>query len=78
VARVPARKSGRVDSRYRNIFVVGVKQVHRFSEGETKIESFLSDCFHVSDFFNEFPIVLIPVIFEENEDEKLMLDIDLF
>ena len=37
---VPARKSGRVDSRYRNIFIVGIKQVYRFSEGEPKIESF--------------------------------------
>jgi hypothetical protein len=40
VAAVPTRKSRRVDSSYRNIFVVGVEQVHRFSEGEPKIESF--------------------------------------
>jgi hypothetical protein len=40
VAAVPARKSGRVDSRYRNIFFVGVKQVHRFSEREPKRENF--------------------------------------
>jgi hypothetical protein len=38
---------------------------------------FLLDCFHVSNIFNEFPIVLVPVIFEENEDEKLMLGVDL-
>jgi len=36
------------------------------------------DLFHVSDIFNKFPIVLIPIIFEKNEDEKLMLGIDLF
>ena len=40
MAAVPARKSGRVDSRYWNIFVVRVEEVHRFSEGEPKIESF--------------------------------------
>jgi hypothetical protein len=40
VAAVPARKSGRVDSRYRNILIVGVEQVYRFSEGDPKVESF--------------------------------------
>ena len=84
MAAVPARKSGRVDSRYWNIFVVGVKQVHRFSEGEPKIESFyptdkfLERCemryygdikdrlnsLHISDIFDEFPVVLVTKIFE--------------
>ena len=84
VAAVPARKSGRVDSRYRNIFVVGVEQVYRFSEGEPKVESFyptdkfLERCemgyygeikdhlnsLHISDIFDEFPVVLVTKIFE--------------
>ena len=84
MAAVPARKSRRVDSRYRNILVVGVEQVHRFSEGEPKIESFyptdkfLERCemgyygeikgllysLHISDIFNEFPVVLVTKIFE--------------
>ena len=40
VAALPARKSGRIDSRYRNIFIGRVEQVHCPSEGEPKIESF--------------------------------------
>jgi hypothetical protein len=40
VAAVPARKSGRIDSCYWNIIVVGVEQVHCFSESELKIETF--------------------------------------
>ena len=32
---------------------------------------------HISDFFDEFPVVLVTEIFEENQDEKLMLGIDL-
>ncbi len=84
MAAVPARKSGRVDSRYRNIFVVSVEQVYRFSEGEPKIESFyptdkfLERCemgyyaeikdhlnsLHISDIFDEFPVVLVTKIFE--------------
>ena len=32
---------------------------------------------HVSDIFDELPIVLISVIFEKNEDEKLMLGVEL-
>jgi hypothetical protein len=33
--------------------------------------------FHIPDVFNEITVVLVPVIFEENEDEKLMLVVDL-
>lgn len=40
MAAVPAGESGRIDSRYRNIFLGSVEQVNRFSEGEPKIESF--------------------------------------
>lgn len=34
--------------------------------------------FHVSDIFDEFTVVLVPVVFEENEDQMLMLGVDLF
>ena len=84
MAAVPARKSGRVDSRNRNIFIVGVEQVYRFSEGEPKVESFyptdkfleccemgyygeikdLLNSLHISDIFDEFPVVLVTKIFE--------------
>jgi len=84
MAAVPARKSRRVDSRYRNFLVVRVEHVYRFSEGEPKIESFyptdkflercemgyyresknLLNSFHISDIFDEFPVVLITKIFE--------------
>jgi hypothetical protein len=84
VAAVPARKSRRVDGRYRNILVFGVEQVHRFSEGDPKIESFyptdkflercemgyygeskdLLNSLHISDIFDEFPVVLVTKIFE--------------
>lgn len=37
---VPTRKSGRIDSSYRNIFIRRVEQVHGLSEGEPKIEGF--------------------------------------
>ena len=33
--------------------------------------------FHISDIFDEFPVVLVTEIFEQNQDEKLMLGIDL-
>jgi hypothetical protein len=32
---------------------------------------------HVSDIFNEFPVVLVSEIFEQNQDEKLVLGVDL-
>ena len=32
---------------------------------------------HISDIFDEFAVMLVPVIFEKNEDEKLMLGVDL-
>ena len=31
------------------------------------------DSFHVSNIFDEFPVVLVPVILEENKDKQLML-----
>jgi hypothetical protein len=37
---VRARKSGRIDSGHRNIFIGSVEQVHRLSESEPKIERF--------------------------------------
>jgi len=40
MAAVPARKSGRIDSCYGNIFIRRVEQVHGLSEGNPKIESF--------------------------------------
>ena len=33
---------------------------------------------HVLDIFNEIPVVLVPVIFEEYQDEKLVLSVDFF
>jgi hypothetical protein len=39
---------------------------------------FLLDRFHVLNVFNEVPIVLVPVVLEENQSEKLILGIDLF
>lgn len=41
MAAVPAGESGRIDSRYRNIFLGSVEQVHRFSEVEPEIEFFI-------------------------------------
>lgn len=38
---------------------------------------FRLDRLHVADIFNEFSIVLVPVIFEKNQDEKLILSVDL-
>jgi hypothetical protein len=32
---------------------------------------------HISDIFDKFPVVLVPVILEENKCEKLMLRVDL-
>ncbi len=34
---------------------------------------YLLNSFHVSDIFNKFPVVLVPVILEEDKDKKLML-----
>ena len=39
MAAISARKSGRIDSCYGNIFIRGVEQVHGLSEGDPKIES---------------------------------------
>ena len=39
---------------------------------------FLLDRLHVSDIFDEIPIVLVPEVFEENKNEKLILGVDLF
>jgi hypothetical protein len=39
---------------------------------------FSLDLFHIPDTFNEITVVLVLVIFEENENEKLMLVVDLF
>ena len=44
-------------------------------EGEIQ---FLLDRFHVPNVFYEFPVMLVPVVFEENQDEKLILSVDLF
>jgi hypothetical protein len=38
MATVPACKTGRIDSGDGNIFIRRVKQVHRFPEGQPKIE----------------------------------------
>jgi len=38
----------------------------------------LLNILHISDILDEFPVVLVPVIFEENKREKLMLSVDLF
>ena len=40
MAAVSARKSGRIDSCYGDIFIRRVEQVHGLSEGDPKIESF--------------------------------------
>jgi len=42
-----------------------------------KIQNLL-DRFHVFNIFNEVPVVLVPVVFEENQDKKLILGVDLF
>jgi len=39
---------------------------------------FLLDWFHISNIFNEIPVVLVPVVFEEYQDQKLILGVDLF
>ena len=44
---------------------------------EGKIQ-FLLDRFHIFNVFNEIPVVLVSIIFEENQDEKLVLGVDLF
>ena len=40
-----------------------------------KIKDF-PDIVHIPDIIDEFPIVLVPVIFEENKRKKLMLGVD--
>jgi hypothetical protein len=37
----------------------------------------LLNALHISDVFNEFPIVLVTEILEQNQDEQLGLGIDL-
>lgn len=97
MAAVPARKSGRINSSYRNYITCRVEQVHRFSESYPKIESFyptekflerrkmgyyweikdLLNAFHISDVFNEFPVMLVTEIFEQNQNEQLVLGVNL-
>ena len=48
VAAVPTGESGRIDSRYWNIFLGSVEQVHGLSEGQPKIE-----CFYPTEKFLE-------------------------
>jgi hypothetical protein len=38
----------------------------------------LLDLVHISDIFDEFPIVLVTEIFEQNQDKKLVLGVNLF
>jgi hypothetical protein len=38
---------------------------------------FLLDLSHISDIFDKLTVMLVPIIFEENKDEKLMLGVDL-
>jgi len=42
-----------------------------------KVQFFL-DWFHVSNIFNKIPVVLVPVVLEEYQDQKLILGVDLF
>ena len=37
----------------------------------------LLNSLHISDVFDEFPIVLVTEIFEQNQDKQLVLGIDL-
>ena len=39
---------------------------------------YLLNSLHVTNIFNELPVVLVPVILEQNENQKLMLGVDLF
>jgi len=39
---------------------------------EREIKELLNSL-HIANIFDELPIMLVPVIFEENKDEKLML-----
>jgi hypothetical protein len=48
MAAVPARKSRRINSRYRNIVISSIEQVHGLSEGEPKIK-----CFYPTEKFLE-------------------------
>ena len=92
MAAISARKSRRIYSGYGNIFIGGVEQVHGLSEGDPKIKRFypersemgyyweiqnLLNTHHISDIFDEFPVVLVTEILEQNQDEQLMLGIDL-
>jgi len=38
---------------------------------------YLLNFFHITNIFDEFPVVLVTEIFEEDKDEKLMLGISL-
>jgi hypothetical protein len=65
-----------------------VAEVHRFYPAEEFLKrsevrydgkiQFLLDRFHVFNVFNEITVVLVPVVFEENQDKKLVLREDLF
>jgi hypothetical protein len=33
--------------------------------------------FHIPDIFNELPVMLVPIVFEKDKDEKLVLGVDL-
>lgn len=88
MAAISARKSGRINSGYGNIFIRRVEQVHSLSEGDPKVESFypaekflerremgyygqiqnLLNPLHISDIFDEFPVVLVPEILEQNQN----------
>lgn len=48
MAAVSARKSGRINSGYVNIFIRRIEQVHGLSEGDPKIE-----CFYPAEKFLE-------------------------
>jgi len=37
----------------------------------------LLNSIHISNIFDKFPIVLVTVILEENQDEKLVLGVDI-
>jgi len=37
----------------------------------------LLNSLHISDVFDEFPVVLVTEIFEQNQDEQLVLRVDL-
>ena len=43
---------------------------------DCEIQDFLNTI-HISNIFDEFPVVLITEIFEQNQDEQLGLGVDL-